>query len=121
MITVTVIEAFSFLPVLKKVMAMKLPVKAAYRLSRFAMKLQPDLQKFEEKRVELIKELGVEVEGRPGTYEIEGAENLAKYREQVEAMGSEEIKIDLDPITVDMLGDAELAAADLVALEKLIA
>jgi hypothetical protein len=121
MITLKVSEAYLFLPSLQKVMRERLPAKAAYRLSRIAAKIDPELRLFEERRGKLAQEMGEEVKDRPGAFEVRGEENLKNFRAQLEELGSEEIKIDLEPLTVDMLGEAQLEAADLMALEKVIA
>lgn len=121
MITVTVREALMFQQALTNVMKAKLPAKAAYRLSRIAAKLSPELEAYEKQRYALFQEHGTEVADKPGNYEIKGVEAVAKFTEQLDPLLDEEIKIDLDPVTEDMLGNAELTAADLIALEKVIA
>lgn len=122
MIEVTIGQAVEFLPALKNVMATKLPVKAAYRLARIAAKLQPELKTFDEARFSVFQELGREVPDMPGSYDPPSdPDKLAELVKRVSELTSEKVAIDLDPVTLDMLGDSQLTAADLLALEKVIA
>lgn len=121
MIKVTVREAITFQKALTNVMQAKLPAKAAYRLSRIAAKLAPEMEAYEKQRYALFQELGTEVADKPGTFEITGPEGHTKLREQLDPLLDEEINIDLDPVTEDMLGNADLTAGDLMMLEKVIA
>jgi len=120
MIEVTVGELVALSPALKRVMEVKLPVKAAYRLSRIAAKFTPEIRTFEEARLSIFQELGTEVEKKPGFFEIKDPEKREDMIERVEALYKEKVKVDAEPVPLDMLGTAELSAADLLALEKII-
>jgi hypothetical protein len=121
MISVTIREALGFRPALVNVMQAKLPAKAAYRLSRIAAKLSPELEEYEKQRYELFKQFGTESEDKPGAYEVKGEESLKALQDALEPLLDEQVKIDVEPLAADMLGDAELTAADLLMLEKVIA
>lgn len=120
MISLTAGEVFSFLPSFEKVLKERLPVRAAHRLSRIAAKLRPELQVFEEQRMKLYRELGEEDKDRPGTLVVKDPVKLAQLREGLDQLRAEKIEIDLEPLSLDMLGEASLEAADLMALEKII-
>lgn len=120
MIEVTIGEVVGFVPALNRVMETKLPAKAAYRLSRIAAKLQPELKLFNEVRMALFVELGEPVEGQPGQYQVTGVEKQKQLADRLAELQAEKVAVGLDPLTADMLGDAQVTPADLYVLEKLI-
>lgn len=120
MISVTIGEVVGFAPALSRVMEIKLPAKAAYRLARIAAKLQPELKLFNDARIALFKELGDPVEGQGDTYQVTGEERQKQLANRLVELGAEPVVVDLEPLTVDMLGDTQVTPADLYVLEKLI-
>jgi hypothetical protein len=118
MITMQLKEVIEATPAIFRVLGTKLPVKAAYHLAKIGKKLQAELTDYNDERVKLIKELGEEQ--KDGGYQVK-PENLKSFTDQHTALIEVEIKIDLDPLKLETLGEKpELAAADLMACDKLI-
>lgn len=120
MITLSVKEAIDALPALRSILDTELPAKAAYRLSRVAKALHTPLQTFEEARFKVFQKLGTEVEDKPGTYEIKDPEQIKLAEAEIEPLLTEEIKIDLDPLSVADFGEAQVKGGVLLSLEKVI-
>lgn len=110
---------------LKKLLAVKLPVKIAYKLSKIVNLIQPELTIFQEQRDKLIKELGTEKDKDSGNFQVT-PENMPKFIEEIGKLTDIEVNLEfgagkaVEPIKLADLGDIELEAQDLVALDWLI-
>jgi hypothetical protein len=92
---------------LKELQEVKLPVKISYRIARLVVKLQPELTVYENKRNELIKELGTEQEN--GDFKITDPEKLKTFTEKMKELWDMEVEIDWELLKIDDLGDIVVA------------
>lgn len=122
MIKIKLGELKSLVSGVNEIMGEKLPIKAAYAFTKFAKKLQKEVQTYEENRRKLIDTYGLRDENgklviNNGIYEIADKENFNK--EFVE-LSDIETEIDFDPISLGALGDISLSPLSIMALEKVI-
>jgi hypothetical protein len=120
MIQMSVAQVVTSEKPIANILAAKLPVKAAYQLAKIGKTLGKELETFNEQRNKLITELG-RVNGS-GVPEIKAEdENFPEFVRQMNDLLSMQIKIDLDPVKLDALGDkAEIAPSDLIACDGFI-
>jgi len=111
-------------PALSKLLAVSLPAKTAYKLSKFVFKIEPELKIFKEQRDKLIKELGKENEDKTG-WQV-SAENMPKYVEEITKLSEIEVPIEFgegkefSKLNIEEFGDTKLEAQDLVAINFLL-
>lgn len=102
---------------LQKLLSTELPIEVSYRLSKFAKKLQIDLDLLEEKRIALIKRYGA-LDG--GTYQV--TENkLEEFNIEYQKLLNVDITLDETPIALnDIKPYIKLSAVDLINLEFIL-
>ena len=126
-------EALGAVESLKRLMLIKMPSKAAYRLARIGSKLQSEFTAYDVVRNKRIKELGEpfdlitnkRIEGKnlpdSATFKIEDEDKLKIFMDEQTILLEEIIRIDMEPAPLSMVGDAvELMPQDLITLEKII-
>lgn len=104
-------EILNLQPVLQGLLDVKLPIKVAYRLNKLTNKLASEMKFYEEKRLELIKELGEKVKDKDGkeTEQIQVLkENEPEFYEELKKVLELEIEIDYEPISLTELGDIQI-------------
>lgn len=107
---ITLHQLISSKEALQNLLAISLPVKISYLISRIVNKINPELVIFEEKRNNLIKELGEDVgEGNMRVTEA----NIPKFTEALEELNKIEVDLGLEKIKIDDLGDIKIAPKDL--------
>ena len=120
MIEVTLKEVVNAVEPLRRVLSTKMPVKAAYHLSRIGDKLESTLRTFEAARSKRIKELGVETSDKLN-FMIIDPEQQKVFQAEQDVLLAEVIKIDKEPFSLSQLGNGvELTPADLMALNKIL-
>ncbi len=97
---------------IQDLLEIKLPVKISYRINKLVNKLDPELVIYENKRNELIKELGEKVEGTE-TVQVK-TENIPKFIEEMNILNDIDVEVDFEKIKVEDLGDIQIAPKDLV-------
>ena len=124
-------EVMSMQQSLNTILALELPVKPAYWLSRFADKIQAEMQAMEKARMKLIEKyakkdkdgkpmMKKDKDGKPiNEYDLTKA-NTEKFQLEFAELGKEEFEIDFEPIKFDQLGDIKLKPFTLVQLGKII-
>lgn len=103
---IKLLEVLAELENIKSIQEVKLPVKVSYRIKRLVDKLQPLLNAYEEKRVELVKEFGEKQEDN--TYKVTDSQKLKDFRAKINELQEIEEEIDFEKIPIDMLGDMSL-------------
>ncbi len=109
---------------LVKLMALKLPVKVSYKLSKLVFKMQPDLKIWQEKRLELFKEYGDHDE-KTDLYTVK-PENAVKFQEELAKLLDIDVDLDFAPdkpfekISVADLGNIEIESSTLINLDWLL-
>ena len=105
-------------PALAPICALKLSAKSAYHLKKLAQLVAIETKHFHEERDALIKALGNPREG--GGFEIAPDTDAFKaFVVQLNELAAIDVTIPWSPITLAMLGDATVSAADLQALGPL--
>jgi len=105
-------------PALAPICQLRVSAKSAYHLKKLAQLVAQETKHFHEERDALIKALGNPTDG--GGYAI--APDTDAFRDfvtQVTELAAIDVTIPWSPITLAMLGDATVSAADLQALGPL--
>lgn len=113
-------QILTAMPILQKVMALKLPVKKAYQIYILFKQLDEMRQFFAQEEKKLITKYGVQI-AKDGSIQFDSTEEREAFvAEHAELM---EYKMDhLKPIELSFadLGEAELSANDFLQLEGVI-
>jgi hypothetical protein len=133
MITLKIGAAIAASKSIFTILTTKLPVKAAYQLSKIGKVLQAELASYEEARVKLIKEIGEEVmtdapghtdeapipQVGTGQFKVADA-SMEQFVQQHNELLDVDINIDLMKVSAASLGDtAEISPSDLLAAEAI--
>lgn len=118
MIEVKLQDIINAAPALERIGESKLPAKAAWRVSRLLSKLLTEHRAYMKIRLDKFKEHG-ETKDAGQTYTVP-VEKMPTLNAELEALLAEKVKVDYDPIPLALFGDAPLAPADLVAVEKFV-
>jgi hypothetical protein len=107
-------------PALHAIGALKLPAKSAYHVKKLATLVAQETQHFQTERNSYIKELGI---AQPdGSVSIApDSPAMPAFVAKVTELIAVEVVIPWGPITLAMLGDATISAAELQALGPLFA
>ena len=93
---------------LTKLLELKLPVKVAYKLNKLANKFESEVKFFNDKRNELINELGekkLDAEGKE-TEQIEVKQGeLKQFYKKLNEIVEVETEVNFEPISISELGD----------------
>lgn len=117
MTTAQMMNAFG---ALQRLSGEKLPMKGSYGVSRLITKLKPEFDTAEEKRVQLVKELG-ESDDNGQTFVKPGTDNYNTFLTRFAEIESTELELDLPLVKLEHLGDIEIEPALINAVEMLIA
>jgi len=123
---ITAGQVYAAVEVLKKLEAVKLPLKGKYWLGRIASKLAPEFQVIAEQRNELIKKHGEEKDGQlmlasELAIETDGVKfpvvnpAYVAFLADLEILMAQEIEVDCPKVALELLGDGE-TDVDLTAL-----
>jgi len=92
----------------------KFPIKISYELQRNMRILQPDVEHYEEKRIELIK-TSYGVQGENDTWAVP-PEKLEEFSKELKVLGSIDLSLDIHTINIDTI-NINIAPNDLFVLE----
>jgi len=102
------------------VKAQKLPFQVSWNLSKIAKRLSEEIAQYGEHRLDLIKELGEEVEGSAGSWQVK-PENLKAFVDRHAELLSVEVTVDVEPFKVSQFEKAEgITGDDLLACHAFI-
>jgi hypothetical protein len=91
------------------------------RLARFTGPLWIELGAYEKLRNELVAKYGTAtVGGQPGSFRIEGADNVKAFAEETAALNAIEAELSISPLPVSLYSLANLTVEDLSNLGDLI-
>lgn len=96
----------------------KLPAKAAWRISRLISKMLAEHRDYMKVRTEHFKRHGTTTDNG-NTYSV-APEKMVELDAELDAVLSETVKLDYDPIPLSLFGNVELAPADMAAAEKFL-
>lgn len=102
---------------LKKLIAIKIPIKIGYQLSKLVNQIQPDLSSYEENRVKLVKEYGILDE--KGDLKVSN-DNIQKFTEELTKLTEIDVNVDFEKIKVEDLGQINIEPQELVHLGWLL-
>lgn len=118
-VNMTTAEMMNAFGALQRLSSTKLPVKGAYGVSRLLTRMKPEFDVAEERRVELVKELGEKDES--GNTQVKpGTDNYTAFLERFAQIEETKLELDLPLLNLDHLGDIEVEPALVNAIEKLI-
>ncbi len=129
-IVLTLQEAFQLWPALgelvegpiedgKRLAAERIPAKAAHQLGKIYRKLQPVINDFEKKRMDLFKRLG-DYNEETDNWTIK-AENMDEFTKEMEACQAEDITVKgVTQIAFDDIEHLDFKPGSILALEPLI-
>lgn len=104
---------------LTKVSATKLPVKSSYWIARKLKTLSSELGTFDEKRNELIRELGAPDEKNPNSVVVK-PENIQEYFKRLTEVLDIEVALEMVPFRLADLEGCELTPLEVSTLGGLI-
>ena len=105
------------LPSLQKLAQLDLPVKIAFRISRFLKQAETEGQTLATIRSRLLKEFGEPMK-ESGQFRVL-PDKIDDFKAELEKLQSEEIEFNFQPISLENLGDIFLSAQDLLVLDFL--
>jgi len=115
----TVGELYAMQQVIYKLMMKDMPIRTAYRLSKFSKKMGDDLRTFDEQRKKLVEKHGTKDE-KGENFKVE-QENMEAFRKEIAEVAEVKTEIDMEPIRISELGtDIQVTPADLALLDKII-
>ena len=97
----------------KALLDLKFPIKVSYRLNRLVSKLQPELNLYDTKRNELVKEFG-DAPQEDGTIKVTDPEKLAEFTKKLQELLDVECEIDFEKIKIDDIPNVEVSPKLLV-------
>jgi hypothetical protein len=95
-----------------------LPIKAAWKLNRLIKGLDKELGEIEEFRISLVQKLGAE--GEDGNVQVP-QDKMEQFVTEFNELLQTEVEVEYDAIDVDVFGDIQMTAKDMMVLEKLFA
>ena len=114
---ITLEQLSAALPSLKKLAQLDLPVKSAFRISRFLKQTENDTKTLNDIRIKLLEEYG-EPTGETGQYKV-SPDNIDAFKSELAELQSEKAEVDFTPLSLDDLGDINLSAQDLMVIDFL--
>ncbi len=107
-------------PTLKAICALKLSPKSAYHLKKLAQLVAPEVEHFHQERNGYIRDLGTEnPEAVAGVELKRDSPNMPAFIAKVTELTAVPVEIAWGPLTLAMLGDCPVSAAELTALGPL--
>lgn len=113
---------------LARLTARSLPTKTAYHIAKLARLAGQEIEIFRDKRHALIKELGAERDATPEekaagnpdrVFQVK-PENNEDFQKRIKELGDIEVTIPWRPVTLSMLADQTITAADIITLGDLL-
>src|ERR1035437_8045794 len=96
---IKIVEVVNSVESLNSLVEVKMPVKPAYWLSRIIKKVVPEVDIFNEKKNDIIKECEGKLSEDGKMFTFEG-ENSKKFAEKMKELGDIEIDIDVNKIKI---------------------
>jgi hypothetical protein len=103
---------------LTKIMDKDVPVKTAYKVSKFLKRISEELRAIEERRVALVKKYS-RGEDEKGNFKVVPEKEIYFRKEFAELLQTE-VDIDVLPVPLNDFGDIALSPIDLMKLEKIV-
>lgn len=94
----------------------EIPIKAAWKLNRLIKGFDKELGEIEEFRVSLVQKLGVM--GDNGQVSVP-QEKMEQFITEFNELLNQEVDVEFEPVDIDIFGDLNVSAKDLMVLEKI--
>jgi predicted phage-related endonuclease len=114
MIKLTLRDIAPMIESLNNVMNLPLPAKESYRLGVAAKLIQDRITVYEKARQNLVAKYGERVE-QEGVIRVK-PENIEDFNKEIEGLLKEEVEVNMNPISIDLLGDNKVNARDMANL-----
>lgn len=115
----TVQQMLNSLPVLQRVIDLKLPLKKAYKVYSLAKVINEQREFFIKEEKKLIEEFNAEILDN-GSIKFNDAEDQQTFMQKHIDLMNYEVDLTAVELSFDDLGDAEFTAKDMMALEGVI-
>lgn len=112
-------QMLNSLPILQRVMELKLPIKKAYKLFSLAKQINEQRDFFIQEEKKLVTKFNAEIVDKGGLRFNSPEDQQAFVKEHGELM-QYEVDLEVVELSFDDLGDVEFTPKDLMALEGVI-
>ena len=99
---------------IKELIKIKFPIKTSYRIKRLFDKIQPDLDTFREKNLELFKKYGTH-DSEKDIYLLDIPENIPTFNKEFSELVDLDVNLDFEKIKIDELSETEVEPQYLVS------
>lgn len=97
---------------LQRLISLELPAATSFAIARTVRPIQAELQSYEQARVMLVRKLGEERDGQISV----PLDKLTEFNVEHLALLDVELKLDINLLSPDILGETPVMSADLMAL-----
>ena len=111
-------ELIDMYQALERIAQQKVPARAAYWVSRLMVKLRPEFEAFDAQHNAMAIKHGKDMGN--GQFKVQPGESMQAFLAEYQPVAETEIEVDVQPIKIEVFGEAELAPADLMCIDKLI-
>ena len=115
----TVQQMLNSLPVLERMLELKMPIKIAHKVYSLAKAINEQREFFIKEEKKLIETCGAEILPEGGI-QFNSAENQTKFIEEHATLMNYEVELESITLSLDDLKDAEFTAKELIILEGVI-
>ena len=103
---------------LQRLMREPLPAVASFQFARRAKKIISEWDLLKEEIFKLVEKYGEEQEDSPGHWNVL-PDKMEEYQAELNSLLDAEIKLDIEPIRIELLGDMSVSTDDMVVLQFL--
>jgi len=114
-----VVDIVNSAQVVQQLLGSKMKIGAAYKIKKNAEEIQIIVKAFEEKRTELLEKTGTLNEEK-NEYEFKTPKDRTKFDKGMNEHLQSEVDIDIKKVSVEDLGEVEIAPAALEVVEFMI-
>lgn len=119
MITFRLSELWQLKDPIANLMEQKLPVKTSYWLIQSIKKINAELQNLEEQKNVIVSKYGKLNEETEMVQVLPDSEDYEKFRQELEEVLNIEVTLDIQPKTIDDLGNLVMETNELLSMAKL--
>lgn len=101
---------------LKRLVVQVMPMKAAWKLSRLVRLIESELRELEDRRVELVKEMGEPMKYDPNNFRIL-PDKMGEFQERYNKL--QEDYVDISQLNINDFALVNIPPIDMFVLEKL--
>ena len=106
------------IPALNKISSHELPLKDAYKLSKLLIAIQPDLDFFNHKRIDILNKYGTKAENEEN-YNI-APQNMDAFKAEMDELGNIETQAQITAVQLPLYDDIKITANEISTLVPFI-